>query len=175
MTSSMTSLPPSPAAPRRLTGRKVALIFATFFGAIASADAFLIMSAVRTYTGAETSSAYKAGQLYNGDIALARAQDERGLSVEPRVERAADGTVVLTADARDRQARPLAARSIEASFLRPTDKRADRTGLPLVETGAPGRYQARVEGLAAGQWDLVLDVLEESERVHRRKARIVLR
>ena len=49
-----------------LTGRKMFVIFACFFGTIATADAFLITSAVRTWSGTEANSAYKAGQLYNG-------------------------------------------------------------------------------------------------------------
>ncbi len=53
-------------------------MLAAFFGTIASADAVLVVSAVRTWSGTEATSAYKAGQLYNSELALARAQDARG-------------------------------------------------------------------------------------------------
>ena len=51
------SPPPPPAGRFELTGRKVFLIFVLFFGTIASADAFLLFSAIRSWTGAETTSA----------------------------------------------------------------------------------------------------------------------
>src|SRR3712207_788156 len=85
-----------------LTGRRVFLIFAAFFGTVASADAFLITSAVRTWSGTEANSAYKAGQLYNGELAQARAQDARGWMLQPMVAREADGAVRVAVDLRDR-------------------------------------------------------------------------
>jgi nitrogen fixation protein FixH len=164
----------APAERPRLTGRKVGLIFAAFFGTIFCADTFLIVSAVSTYTGAETTSAYKAGQLYNAEIALARAQAARGWTLEPRLERAADGRIRVTVAAADREGRALAGRSLVLALQRPTDRRDDRAAVPLREE-APGFYAANVGDVAPGQWDLVADVLEGEERVHRRKARTVLR
>jgi hypothetical protein len=39
----------------------------------------------------------------------------------------------------------------------------------------PGVYAAVVDGVAPGQWELVVDVLEDGERAFRRKSRIILR
>jgi nitrogen fixation protein FixH len=126
-----------------LTGRKVFVILACFFGTVASADTFLLTSAVRTWSGTEATSPYKAGQLYNRERALARSQDA------------------------------LSGRALAAVLERPTDQRADRKA-PLVEAAA-GFYVAVIGDVAPGQWDLVVDVLDGSDREFRRRARIVLR
>jgi nitrogen fixation protein FixH len=155
-----------------LTGRKVFLIFAAFFGTIASADAILITSAVRSWSGAETTSAYKAGQLYNGEIELARAQDARGWALSSQAARQADGSVRVSVSAFDKRGAPLTRHPVSATLQRPTDKRSDRS-VELGEAHA-GFYEAVVPDLAPGQWDLVIDVVEEGQRAFRRKSRIVL-
>ncbi|HEX2552423.1 MAG TPA: FixH family protein [Microvirga sp.] len=156
-----------------LTGRRMFFIFAAFFGTIASADAFLVASAVRTWSGTEATSPYKAGQLYNGRLAEARAQDARGWRITPTVSREPDGSVRVEVTLRDRAGAPLAGETVTVTLERPTDKRADR-GLDLTEA-APGTYAAVGHDLAPGQWDLVVDVLQGAERSFRRKSRVVLR
>lgn len=156
-----------------LTGRKVFLIFVLFFGTIASADALLVVSAMRSWSGAETTSAYKAGQLYNAEIARARAQAERGWILEARAERAADGAALISVAAHDEAGRPLVGRRLSVSLERPTNKRADRA-VALAEA-APGSYAGAIPDLAPGQWDLVVDVLDDEERAYRRRTRVILR
>ena len=170
MTAAMT---PPPAEKPVLTGRRMFCIFAAFFGTIATADAFLITAAVRTWSGTEANSAYKAGQLYNGELAQARAQDARGWSLQPAVTRDADGTVRVAVELSDRAGAPLAGGIVHATLERPTDKRGDRS-LDLTEAN-PGTYAAVAHDLAPGQWDLVVDVLQDGERAYRRKTRVVLR
>ena len=156
-----------------LTGRRMFLIFAAFFGTVASADAFLITSAVRTWSGTEATSPYKAGQLYNGELARARAQDARGWTLTPTAVRDADGSVRVEVALRDRAGAPLMGEVVTATLERPTDKRADRS-LDLSEA-VPGSYAAVVHDVAPGQWDLVVDVLQGNDRTFRRKTRVVLR
>lgn len=161
------------AAQPRLTGRKVLLIFALFFGTIFAVNAYLLVVAVRTFSGAETSSAYRAGQLYNQELARAHAQSTLGWRLEAAVERTTDGGARLSVSLAEAGGRPLAGAKVEAALQRPIDRRADRFGLVLSETAA-GRYEAFVADVAAGQWDLVVDVIEGGERVYRRKTRILL-
>lgn len=156
-----------------LTGRHVLFAFLGFFSVIASADAFLVVSAVKTWSGAETSSAYRAGQLYNQEIAEARAQAARGWHVEAAAERASDGTTLVRVDARDREGRALAGLSLAATLQRPTHKREDRS-LRLSEAAA-GVYSGTVAGLAPGQWDLVVEAEDGGGRTYRRMTRLVLR
>ncbi len=49
-----------PVSPFRLTGRHVLLAFVGFFATIAAADAVLVSSALRTFTGLEAASPYHA-------------------------------------------------------------------------------------------------------------------
>lgn len=156
-----------------LTGRKVFLILACFFGTVATADTFLVLSAVRTWSGTEATSAYKAGQLYNSELALSRSQEALGWRVALKAEREPDGAARLVADIRDAGGQPLSGRTLSAVLQRPTDQKADRKAT-LVE-GSAGTYLAVVEDVAPGQWDLVVDVLDGGEREYRRRARFVLR
>ena len=159
-------------APSILTGRKVFLIIACFFATFITADSFLLVMAVRSFSGTEATSAYKAGQLYNGELERARAQEARHWSVAVRAVRDSSGDLRVTADLRDSEGRSLTGRTVTASLERPTDRREDRSA-DLVEV-APGRYDAPVPRVAAGQWDLVVDVLENGERAFRRRTRIVV-
>ena len=156
-----------------LTGRKVFVILACFFGTIASADAVLVVSAVRTWSGTEATSAYKAGQLYNSELALARSQDARGWNLSLKAEREPEGMVRLAAEVRDARGRALGGHTVTAVLQRPTDQRGDRKAA-LVE-GATGSYLALLADVAPGQWDIVIDVVEGDERLYRRRARVVLR
>jgi nitrogen fixation protein FixH len=155
-----------------LTGRKVALIFVAFFGTIASADAFLVFSAVTTWSGADATSPYKAGQLYNSELALARSQNAGGWTVSAGARREEGGRVRVSAGAHDADDRAVAGRTVLATLQRPTDQREDRKANLREE--APGLYSASIEGVASGQWDLVVDILEGDARAFRRRVRVVL-
>lgn len=162
---------PVDAAPR-LTAWKVGLIFALFFGTVFCADAVLLYSALSTHTGAETTSAYRAGQLYNREIELARLQEARGWRLAVTAQRVGSGAVAV--DAILAGAGPASApRELSATLRRPTDQRGDRAETRLVAAGGDRHYGV-VSDVAPGQWDLVVDVLEGGERVFRRKTRIVI-
>jgi nitrogen fixation protein FixH len=162
-----------PHSPQGLTGRHVFAILVAFFGTIASADRFLLWSAVRTWSGAETTSAYKAGQLYGGEVARARAQAGLGWRLEASLERQPSGAAQVRVAARDANGAALLGRELSATLQRPTDKRADLL-LDLTER-PPGLYSGEVAAMAPGQWDLVIDVSERGERAFRRTTRLVLR
>ncbi|MFE1602751.1 FixH family protein [Methylobacterium sp. ID0610] len=158
-------------AGRPLTGRHVLLIFVAFFGIIAIANAFLVTTALRTWSGLEERSPYHAGQVYNAEIRRARAQEARGWHLASAVTREGSDAVI-TVRLTDRNEAPLSGVSVQARFERPTDRRQDVV-LPLAATGR-GSYAARAEALPPGQWTLVVDVAEGGERVFRRHGRVVL-
>lgn len=160
-------------APTGLTGRHVFLILLAFFGTIAAADAFLVWSAIQSWTGAETTSAYRAGQLYGGEFARARAQAALGWRLDMAVERKASGAALVRVTALDAAGAALAGRKLTATLQRPTDKRADRS-VDLAE-GRGGLYTGELAELSAGQWDLVVEVQEQGALALRRKIRLVLR
>jgi len=156
----------------RLTGRKVLLIFLAFFGTIFAADTFLLTSALRTWSGLEERSAYSAGKRYDAEFAAARAQDARGWSLDVQAKRLGADEASLIVVVQDRAGQPLGGLAAHASFQRPTDKRLDRA-IDLVETGA-GTYRATLDGVSPGQWELVIDLAQGGERLHRRRSRLVL-
>ncbi|ACL62199.1 FixH family protein [Methylobacterium nodulans] len=164
------SSPALPAA-RPLTGRQVLLIFVAFFGIIAAVNVVLVTVALRTWSGLDEASPYHAGQVYNAEIRLARAQAARGWQLAEEVTREGAG-VAVTVRLSDRDAAPLSGLTLQARFERPTDKRQD-VALALTETGS-GTYSGRTEALSPGQWNLVVDVADATGRVFRRHSRVVL-
>jgi nitrogen fixation protein FixH len=157
---------------RRLTGWHVLSMLLAFFGTIVMADAVLIYSALRSWTGAETTSAYRAGQLYNEELAQAQAQAALGWEVEVKAERRPDKMVQISVAARDHAGRPLAGLTWSAILKRPTSQRDDRVVVLMEGTYA---HVAIVADLAPGQWDLVVEGSRGGERAFRRKTRLVLR
>lgn len=168
----MHTIPSPPASEARLTGRRTFALFAIFFGIIASADAILVTSAVRTWSGLEEPSPYRASQRYNAALHAARAQDDRGWALESAVRREGRTGVALSVTLRDRDGTTLDGRTVQARLERPTDKRADLS-VALAGAGA-GTYAGRVGAVAGGQWDLVVEVHEDGAVAFRRKARVVL-
>ncbi|GJD58329.1 FixH family protein [Methylobacterium dankookense] len=168
ITSSLTSRPTC-----RLTGRKVLGIFAAFFGTIACADAFLVTSAFRTWSGLEEPSPYQTSQRYNAELRRARLLSARGWILDAMVRRAGTGGAAVSVTLHDGDANPLTGRTVQVRLERPTDKRADRAAA-AAET-APGLYAAHLPAVPAGQWELVVEVADpEGGAPFRRRHRVIL-
>ena len=157
---------------RTLAGRHVLLLLIAFFLLIFAANGALVYAAVKSWTGLESNSAYRDGQLYNGEIARAKAQAALGWRVSVHVERAADGAARLHVEARDAGGAPLRLPAAEARLERPTARQADRS-MTLAER-EPGVYEAVLDEVAKGQWDLML-ALADGRNSYRSRNRVVLR
>nr|WP_245930659.1 FixH family protein [Methylobacterium radiodurans] len=147
-------------------------IFAAFFGTIASADAFLVTSAFRTWSGLEEPSPYRASQRYNAELERARAQSARGWVLDGSIAREGRTGAAVNVSLRGADATPLAGRIVRVRLERPTDKRAD-LAVAVAET-APGLHAGHVPVVPAGQWELVVDVLDDDGVAFRRKHRVIL-
>jgi nitrogen fixation protein FixH len=158
---------------KRLTGRGVLLCMLAFFGVIIGVNLLLMKLAIDTMPGLEVDSSYRAGNVYNAEIAAARSQSARQWQVAGHLERGADGRTFLEVEARDPGGAPLTGLAFSAHLERPTDKRADRS-VALVEQGL-GIYRGQTESLAPGQWDLVLEADRGSARLFLSKNRVELR
>ncbi|MCJ2012405.1 FixH family protein [Methylobacterium sp. J-076] len=154
-----------------LTGRTILVLLAAFFGTVASADAVLVTSALRTWSGLEEASPYQASQRYNAELDRSRAQDALGWRLAASAARLAS-EAAITATLSDGEGRALRGRTLRARLERPTDKRFD-VGIDLPEVSA-GTYAARAGPVARGQWDLVVEVLGEDGVAFRRRHRIIL-
>jgi nitrogen fixation protein FixH len=160
-------------AAKPLTGRMVLLWILLFFGVIISVNVTMMTLAIRTLPGTDDDNAYADGLAYNQDIAAARAQDARHWQVSARVERDAHGVGNIIVIARDANGAALLGLSFTAVLERPADRRADLS-VAMSDRGA-GSYRGSVDGLAAGQWELVLEGYRGAERMFLSHNRINLR
>jgi nitrogen fixation protein FixH len=157
---------------KEVTGRTVLVWLVAFFGIVAVVNVVMIRAAVSTYGGLETESSYQAGLVFARETADARAQDALSWRVDARLSPARDGTTTLVIDARDADGRPLRGLAATARLVHPADQRDDHAVL-LRET-RPGEFSGAAM-VAAGQWDLVLELARDGTRVFRSKNRVMLR
>jgi nitrogen fixation protein FixH len=170
----MTGMAKSGRGPERrkeVTGRTVLVCFVAFFAVVAGVNAIMIRAAVSTFGGVETESSYKAGLAFSREVAAARAQDERRWDVRATVTPANDAQQVEVT-VRDASGRPLSGLAAIVRFHHPTDRRADV--MQEVREIAPGRFTGSAVP-AAGQWDLVIELLRGGERVFLSKSRVVIK
>jgi len=158
--------------PRQLTGRTVLGLMVAFFAVVFGVNAFMAHKALSTFGGVEIESSYQAGQTFERDVAMAKAQDAQHWQVDAKVMPAAAGNAALDISARDAAGAPLIGLTATALLARPTDRRLDRT--IAVSENAPGHFHGSAE-VPAGQWDLVIDLSREGRRLFRSKNRVVLR
>jgi len=143
-----------------------------FFGVVLGANGLLVHKALSTFGGVETDSSYRAGQLFERDVAMARAQDAQHWRVEASVTPAADGSALLAIVAHDGTGLAVAGIDATATFERPTDRRLDRS--VAVSEDAPGHFRGSA-AISPGQWDLVIELTRQGERQFRSRNRIVWR
>jgi nitrogen fixation protein FixH len=157
--------------PREITGRTVLICVVAFFGVVALVNGIMMRLAISTFGGLETESSYKAGLAFAREISASEAQTERHWSVTGKIGHLIDGQVSLEIAARDANGRPLAGYEATARLSHPTDRRLDHA-LVLSSTEA-GRFSGKVDA-SSGQWDLVIELTKNDERMFRSVERIVL-
>lgn len=154
-----------------LTGRAVLIWLLAFFGVVIGVNALMAKLAIDTMPGTEVESSYQAGNVYNAEISAAREQDARRWRVQAHIERVDRGAIIKV-EAQDRDGHPIAGLVFTAQLERPIDQRADRR-LTLTQHGG-GVYSSEAPALAPGQWDLVLEADQGSQRVFLSRSRFVL-
>src|SRR5512146_2690337 len=90
-----------PRKARELTGKHVLLCLLGFFGVVFAVNGVLVRAATSTFGGVETSSSYKAGLLFEQEVAKAERQDARRWQVDGKLTRDRAGEAVLDISARD--------------------------------------------------------------------------
>jgi nitrogen fixation protein FixH len=158
------------ARPRPVTGRMVLFCLIAFFGVVATVNAIMIRFAVSTFGGLETSSSYQAGLAFARESSAAYAQDELHWDVKAHVQPVAGNTLVEI-EARDSAGRALPGLLATARLAHPNDKRADQE-VSLSEN-ATGQFRGLAKSLA-GQWDVIIELSRDGERLFRSRNRIVL-
>lgn len=155
---------------RPLSGRTVLICLIAFFAVVSLANGIIIRAAVTTFGGVETSSSYQAGLAFARETAAVRAQDALHWQVKARVEPGADRTLVEI-DARDAAGAPLSGLQADVNLAHPTDRRSDHR--VTLSEGASGRFRGTAQPIA-GQWDVVIELSRDGERLFRSRNRVVL-
>ena len=159
-------------AVRPITGRFVLIAVVSFFAVVISVNTVMIRFAIATLPGTEVDSAYSASLAYQREIQAAHQQDQRDWKVDAHIERQADGTARLEVDANAQDGVPLAGLSVSGRLERPIDRRSDQA-FQMVEEGG-GSYRGTARGIAAGQWQLVIEADRDGKRLFLSRNRIVL-
>jgi nitrogen fixation protein FixH len=152
-----------------LKGRHVLMALVVFFGVMLIANGIFVYFAVATFSGGDTSNAYRKGLDYNETLAAAERLAARGWQSQIAYD---DRTGRLSLTVRDRHAVPVTGLGIEAALSRPASDREDRA-VRLTEA-EPGIYAAEVK-LAPGLWVIAVapsEVSDASEPVYRLKHRL---
>jgi nitrogen fixation protein FixH len=162
----------SPSVIRPITGRFVLIAVISFFAVVIGVNVVMMRLAIATLPGTEVDSAYSASLAYQKEIQAAHQQDERDWKVDAHIERQADGTTRLNVNPKAQNGTPLGGLSMLGRLERPIDRRADRT-FEMMEEGG-GNYRGTALGVAAGQWDLVIEADRDGKRLFLSRNRVVL-
>lgn len=146
-----------------LTGRKVLLILAAFFGVMLGVNFVMATYAVKTYSGLDSDKPYDSGLAYNREVEAARAQAALGWTVDITRTPAGPATQ-LTVSVRDRDGRPVTGLDVSAHFYYPATRKLDREAVatPIAE----GVYAAAAT-LSRGRWEVEVDLKRDGQRQFR--------
>jgi nitrogen fixation protein FixH len=157
---------------RPITGRFVLIAVVAFFAVVISVNIVMMRLAIATLPGTEVDSAYSASLAYQKEIQAAHQQNTRDWKVDAHIERQPDGTARLSLEAKTQDGAPLAGLSVFGRLERPTDRRADQV-FEIMEGGG-GSYRGAAHGVAAGQWELVIEADRDGQRLFLSRNRVVL-
>jgi nitrogen fixation protein FixH len=157
--------------PRELTGRAVLIWLVVFFGFVFAVNGVMIRAATSTFGGVETTSSYRAGQVFEQEVARAERQDARHWQVSGKLVRDRNGEAVLDLTARDDKGAPLTGLTAKARLAHPADERLDHV-IALARIGA-GEFKGEADA-GPGQWELIIDLYKGDDRVFRSRSKVIL-
>ena len=153
-----------------LTGRHVLAILGAFFFVMFAANVALIYFALHTLHGSELENPYDASQAFNGRIAEARAQDQRGWTANVMTRAEGSGERVMV-EFRDRGGAPIPDLQVTARFEHPFDAALDRV-TTLASDGLD--YEGVATPVRQGRWTLVIEARRGAERLYRSENKIAV-
>ena len=157
---------------REITGRHVLFSLLAFFGVVFAVNAVMVKAATSTFGGVETTSSYKAGLMFEQEVARAERQDDLHWQIGGKLARNRSGEAVLDISARDAKGVPLAGITAQARLVHPADERLDHV-IALDRTGT-GLFHGAAEA-QPGQWELIIDLYRGETRAFRSRSRVTLR
>ncbi|MEX0840150.1 MAG: FixH family protein [Parvibaculum sp.] len=133
-----------------LTGRRVLVGFAGFFGIVFAVNGVFIYKALSTFDGVEVEGAYQKGRAYNHLLERMDEQRLLGWTAAIATGPAPDGGTRLTVRFARADGTALTGLEVEGTFWRPVAAGEDRR-LPLAEA-APGIYGTVFDLAHDGNW-----------------------
>jgi nitrogen fixation protein FixH len=158
--------------PQQVTGRMVLFCLVAFFALVGGVNAALVVAAVSTFSGLEQANPYQAGLAFSREAAAAKAQQARHWRVSTKLHPEPNGATAIELSVRDKANLPLIGLDARVSLLHPTDRRFDHVA--AMRATGPGRFHGTVTP-APGQWDLVIELSRNGERLFRSQERVILR
>ena len=158
--------------PRELTGRAVLFWLIGFFGLVFVVNGFMARAAISTFGGVDTESSYKAGQMFEHEAALAKAQDDLHWHVDGKLNLDRVGEAVLDMTVRDAGNRPVGGLTADARLWHPADSRLDHV-IKMSKVG-PGAFHGEARA-HSGRWELIVDFYRGDKRMFRSRSEIVLK
>ncbi len=159
--------------PKKITGKTVLVWLFGFFGVIFAANAVFLYLAFGSFPGVVVDSSYKAGQSYNQEIAAAKAQEKLNWQISSEFMRTTGSGGQLIVTAADADNNPLYGINLSATLKHPAHDKAD-VELVLKADGG-GRYTAEIEDLAAGNWNLILEIDQDGARKFKSENRVFVK
>ncbi len=169
------TIPVAEAREFRLTGWHVLAMLIAFFAVVASVNVYMMTTAIRTMPGLDARNGYDVSQNFNREeLAAAQAQAQRGWQSDARlslVSRVLDVELRF----RDRVSKPLDGLAVTIVLQHPAQRGRDRA-ITLAPRG-DGLYAAKLDGVDAGGWGLVIEAhnLETGERLFLSRHRLALK
>lgn len=154
-----------------VTGRFVFWTLVLFFLVVAGVNATMMTMAIRTMPGLAVRNSYDASQLYNGEIALMRAQEERGWKAAARLRLVGEEALV-SLDMRDKAGVLIGDLDVSVRLEHPEDRSKDRV-VTLVRNSA-GLYEGALQPVSRGARDLLIEASRSGERVYVSRNRVFL-
>lgn len=159
----------------RLTGWHVLAMLVAFFAVVASVNVFMMTTAIRTMPGLDARNGYDASQNFNRqELAAAQAQARRGWQSDATLS-LANRVLDLDIRFRDRMGKPLSGLAVTVVLQHRAQRSRDRA-ITLSPRG-DGLYAAKLDGIDAGGWGLVIEAhdLESGERLFLSRHRLALK
>jgi len=141
---------------RPLTGRNVFWGLVAGFGIVVAVNAVLVWLALGSWPGLVSQTSYQDGLAYNQVLADGQRQDAMGWQVAVAAEAGE-----LEATFEDDSGDPIAGLMLAGTLLRPTHE-GDDVVLDWRER-VPGAYVAKLDGVAPGNWNLVIETARSGE------------
>ncbi len=142
-------------------GHWIPWVFIGLFGVVLAANGTMIVIALATWTGLETTDAYHKGLTYNRTLGAAEAQAALGWQVDFSFTQTGTQRGLIEVGLADGNGHLIKDAAVRAELVRPTHDGHDLTVDLSYQRG--GRYRQEVDLPLAGQWDVRITAIERGQ------------